>query len=209
MNLLDFLSSVSCITGIFIVVYAIVERKSLSRFLSVEDLGKLESDSGELSEVLIFARLIENPSGSLAKAVENNLSKGVKYSFLVSNSNAKEEINSYYKIFKALAEIVSAKNGRKIISNDMVSIKRLPYDWPDVPYIFYTYRKKIGEEKIEEVVAYRGNQKGEGIADFYEKLPSSQSKSIKLALLSGAPGPIIQSGNDNNVTPISDAKSRL
>lgn len=209
MSLLDFLSWVSCITGIFLIIYVIVERKSLSRFVSVEDLGKLELDSGELIEVLVLASLVEYPSGSLAEAVENNFSKGVKYSFLVSNSNAEKELDRYYKIFKDLAEIASEKSGKKIRSSHMVNIKCLPYDWPDVPYIFYTYRKKIGEEEIEEeVVAYRGNQKGEGIADFYEKLPSSQSESIKLTLLSGAPISIIQSGNDNNVTPISKAKSR-
>ena len=92
MNLLDFLSSVSCITGILIIGYAIVERKSLSRFVSVEDIADVEIDSSRLIEVLVVAHLIERPSGRLAKAVENNFSKGVKYSFLVSHSNAQEQI---------------------------------------------------------------------------------------------------------------------
>ncbi len=178
----------------FMLGYVIFHFKNISRFISSKNLGIFERDLPGLKQVIVLANQVEKPSNTLAEAVEDNFKEGVKYLFLVSKSKAESELEGYYLIFEALAKIVRKKSNVKIATNELVEIKRLPYDWPDVPYIFYQFQNSEKDGNIY-TIAFKGNQKGEGIAAFYEKLSPSHSESLALALLAEAPSGICKDIN--------------
>ena len=153
--------------------------------MSKRDIGIFERDLPNLKQVVVVANKIEKPDSAFSDAIEDNFGKKVKYLFLISDSNADTELKGYYLIFQALAQKVSEENDHPIPIDTLVEIKKLSYDWPDVPYIFYQYEPDKSSGRL--TIAFRGNQKGEGIADFYEKLAPSHSKAIVTALLSEAP----------------------
>lgn len=188
MILLDILTVVAFLISAGVVSYTVFYRHKLSRFISVEKLGIIERDLPNLKQVIVVADRVEKPSSTLEEAVEDNFREGVKYLFLVSHSSAEQELTGYFLIFEALAKIALSGSRKNVNIRDFVEIKRLPYDWPDVPYIFYQYSPDDTENRY--TVAFRGNEKGEGIADFYEQLSSSNSLAIKLALLAEAPAEI-------------------
>jgi hypothetical protein len=88
-------------------------------------------------------------------------------------------------MFEALARIAAEKSKENILASELVNIKRLPYEWPDVPYIFYRFKKTHDSDVC--VLGFRGNQKKEGIADYYERLSYSHSQAMVSALLAEAP----------------------
>lgn len=134
--------------------------------------------------MFVVADCVERPSGTLQEAVEDNFREGVKYLFLVSHKRAEKELKGYILIFEALAEKVIAESNQQLEVEELVQIRNLTYDWPDVPYIFYQYTSESGELLT---TAFRGNQRGEGIARAYEQLPTTMSIAIISALLAQAP----------------------
>jgi len=172
----------------FVLLYSFIFQNKISRFIKVDELGIIEKDLVGLVQVVVVANEVERPTSTLQEAVEANFGEGVKYLFLISNSRADKALNGYYKIFKALAEISISNKDEDFDIKSLVEIKRLPYDWPDVPYIFYQFIKEDSDER--HTVAFRGNQKGEGVANYYEQLPLSHSKAIVMALLAEAPSEI-------------------
>lgn len=183
--------------AIGIVIYTFSNRHRIARFIPVSHLGIIERDLKNLRTVIVLADRIEKPSGALEDAVENNFSEKVHYMFLVSQKRAEKEINGYFLIFKALAQKAISEMTEPIEIKSLISIRKLTYDWPDVPYIFYQYEKNPGEIST---IAFRGNQRGEGIADAYEQLKDSHSLAIASALLAAAPEEITA---DLNIVPIS------
>lgn len=184
--IIDIISIMPFGAAALMLAYIGLRKDKLSRFKPVEKLGIYEKDLQGLESVIVVANTIERPEGNLMEAVEDNFREGVKYLFLISQSNAEDELRRYYLIFKALAEKALAENnsGLRLIS-ELVEIRKLPYDWPDVPHIFYQYRVNGSEEILTS--AFRGNQKREGIADYYERLSESQSTALILALMREAP----------------------
>ena len=137
----------------------------LKTFLSVKELGKLEGSIENLSEIIIIADRIEEPTNELYLSVKENLKKGVKYTFLISGSKYDSELNSYIKIFQAIAEVIK----RKFNTADLIEIHPISFDWNNYPYIFYRYIESLsGSPKI---FAYMGTQLKEGIAEEYELMP--------------------------------------
>lgn len=208
MMLLDILTVVVFVILAGVVSYTVFHRHKLSRFIPVEKLGSIERDFSNLKQVIVVADRVEKPSSTLEKAVEHNITHGVKYLFLVSNSTAEQELTGYFLIFEALAKIALSKSGKNVNIREFVEIKRLPYDWPDAPYIFYQYSPDDTDERY--TVVFRGNQKGEGISDFYEQLSSSNSKAIKLAVLEEAPAEIRANLKlvDNTISEISQSAAQ-
>lgn len=208
MLLLDILTVVAFVISAGVLTYTVVNRRKLWRFRSVERLAIVERDLPNLKQVIVVADRLEKPSSTLEDAVEDNFKKGVKYLFLVSHSTAERELTGYFLIFEALAKIALSESGKNVNIRDHVEIKRLPYDWPDVPYIFYQYSPDDTDERY--TVAFRGNEKGEGIAEFYEHLSSSSSKAIIMALLAEAPAEIRANLKlvDNTVSEISQSAAQ-
>lgn len=151
------------------------------RYLTLEQLGNLESSVPNLVRVMIVANKIEKPEGPLGQAVEENFAKRVKYLFLVSGSTAEHEKVGYYKIFEAYQEIKSP--GEKL-----VDIKALPFEWDDYPIIFY----QCMDEDNPAVIAFRGSDIREGITRYYERVPAEYAHTIAKSLLADAPKNIDQ-----------------
>lgn len=185
MTLTNIISYIPFIIGIGILIFTIYNRDRISRFIHIKNLSKVEYGYFKnLKRVIVVANQVEKPLGSLEDAVENNFKKNVKYTFLISKERAKKEINGYYLLFEALAKKAIAEMEEKVRINELIEIKNLTYNWPDVPYLFYQYETEGGEILT---TAFRGNQKGEGIADAYEQLKDTHSLAIASALLAEAP----------------------
>ncbi len=181
----EILTYVALLNASTIFIYTFLKRKRLSNFISLKDIGVFERDLKNLKQVIVVASKVEKPSSTLAEAVEDNFIEGVKYLFLVSKSSAEKELNGYYLIFEALAKIASNKVDRKINVKELVEIKKLEYDWLDFPLIIYQFES--GENaKARISIAFKGNQKGEGIADYYERLDPRHSESFINSLLANA-----------------------
>ena len=174
----------------FVLLYSFIFLNKISRFIKADKLGIIEKDLVGLVQVVVVAHAVEEPTNTLLKAVKANCLREVpvKYLFLISQSQADSALSGYYKMFTTIVEIAFAERGDNLDLADYVQIKRLPYDWPDVPYIFYQCTKKDSNER--HTVAFRGNQRGEGIADYYERLPVSRTKATFMPLLTEAPSEI-------------------
>lgn len=183
--MLEFLTYASFALAGFVILFSFFFRNKISRFIRVDKLGVIERDLSGLVQVVVVANEVEKPTSTLQSAVEENFKKGVKYLFLVSNSNAISAVNGYYNIFEALAKISKPDYVNNFDIDSILEIKRLPYDWPDVPYIFYQYIQKKSSQST--ITAFRGNQKGEGIADYYEQVSALRAEAMFLSLLNEAP----------------------
>mgnify|MGYP003434034837 FL=1 len=148
----------------------------LNRHLSVKELGLIEGRIADLNEVIVIADRIEEPIHELYSSVKENLKKGVKYIFLISEHKYENEKNSYWKIFQAIGEAV--KHNYKIENH--IEIYSLNFDWEDYPYVFYRY--KDADTNKQKAFAYMGTQLREGIADEYELInPTIARKMLELA----------------------------
>lgn len=185
MSLVDLLASGAFILASVGLFVALRYRHKFSRFISVKRLGLIERDFPDLKQVIVVANKVERPHSTLEEAVEDNFRQHVKYLFLVSNSHAEQELSGYYLIFEALAKIAIRDENQQLNIRDLVDIRRLPYDWPDFPYIIYQYIPPGNETRY--TIAYRGNKRGEGIADYYERLHPRHSEAFIRALLAEAP----------------------
>ena len=188
MNITNVLAVLMFGIAAYVFYYTTTHHTQIARFISVKKMGLIERDFPNLKQVIVVADNVEKPSGTLGDAVEDNFREKVKYLFLVSKSRADRELNGYFLMFEALAKKAIAEMDGSIMLRDLVEIRRLSYDWPDVPYIFYQYA--IGDSDERLTTAFRGNQKKEGIADAYEHLAAAHSQAIALALLAEAPAEI-------------------
>lgn len=182
--------------------------RGLPSVIDVNELGRIEGGLDGLREVIVLADHIEPPTDDLRKAVERNFERGVKYSFVVSQSRAEQEVDSYYRIFEALAEIVSRRSGAKVGARDLVSIQQLPYDWIDEPHVFYKIpdRRRPGEMRY---IAVQGNQRSEGIADYYRVVEPARAHMIARGIMSDAPGSITVSRAEVAESNVLEFKDRL
>jgi hypothetical protein len=127
--------------------------------VTADELGALEEGLPGLYQVLVIAHRIEDPVGKLGNAVVSNLRNNIPYTFLLSQSQAENELGGYFGIFQRYAELANPDRP----ASDFVKIKKLNMEWNDYPYVLYYIRGS----KREAVVAYEGTQPNEGIADEY------------------------------------------
>jgi hypothetical protein len=177
------LITAAMIAGYFLVRYP---HRGLRSILTVDDFGRLEAGIQSLEQVIVVADHVEPPQHELQRAVEQNFRRGTRYMFLVSKSNWEDEREKYYLMFESLARIAIKMSGKPLTVRDLVTIQPLPYEWPDVPHVFY----KIRDEGGIRYVALRGNQAKEGIADFYSYLNPDYAHMRARSILSDVPAPI-------------------
>jgi hypothetical protein len=91
-----------------------------------------------------------------------------------------------YRIFEVLARMASDEQPGSREITKLLDIKALPYEWDDTPYIFYELFEPDRPD-VRRIVAVRGNQFKEGIADGYSKVDPRSARSIVRAVMSGAP----------------------
>jgi hypothetical protein len=179
--------------------------RGLRGILDLGQLAVIEGNAKSLVRVIVIAEHVEDPHDALLEAVKRNLALGVRYLFLVSKSHAQSELDKYFKIFQAYADVVgnSTKGGS---ARELVQIRQLPHNWDDAPHIFYEVRGP--GDASSQFMAYRGNQIGRGIARYYTAVPACYAHTIARAILSEAPQLIdvsIDQFPRGNVTPISQA----
>lgn len=146
-------------------------------------LGMLEGWIKGLKYVIVMAHKIEEPTDSLQKAVKSNFANRVKYSFMISGSNWKNERHRYYRIFETYAIIAIDDNkGINIPLKELIEIKPLKFEWIDYPYIFYRFQKSSKSRLY--TIGLRGTEIKEGIANHYVFLDPLLAHTIAQAVLS-------------------------
>ncbi|HEY2975317.1 MAG TPA: hypothetical protein VGJ48_22565 [Pyrinomonadaceae bacterium] len=186
MQVVDVLLLIAAV-GIIFVAWRLLRdpRKLLKDFIPVSELGLYEGSLATLERAVIVAHRIENPEDSLREAVRNNIGRGVHYLFLVSRSKFADEKQLGYQLFAVFVDMVlrDGKSGAKV--EDFLEIRPLPYDWEDTPYIFYELRE---EERrgVRRIIALRGNQKREGIAEGYFKVDPPFARTIYRSVILSA-----------------------
>lgn len=150
-------------------------------------LGQIEGSLKGLIKVIVAAHRVEEPQNALRVAVKKNLVRNVEYLFLVSKSRSVNERDGWINMFVAIAKVVLAEAGSQLKPRDLIHISHLAHEWKDTPYVFYQTETSSGQMSV---VAFRGNQVGEGIAEKYTRLPSHLAYTIANAILSDAPKPM-------------------
>jgi hypothetical protein len=149
--------------------------------MRLEDMSALEKSINNLSDVIIVCHQIEEPKGELLNAVKENLSRGVRYTFLVSRDCYQLEKNRYFQFFVTTANILSETLATPIKVRDLVRIKPLRTNWNDSPYIFYKARK--GDDSLLTIV-FRGDEMNQGICEVYNLIDPSVAPAIYNLLVS-------------------------
>jgi hypothetical protein len=147
----------------------------------IDEISTLEKSIDYLSEIIIVCHQVERPEGKLLDAVEENLARGIRYTFLVSRDSYQLEVNRYYQFFVTIANIVSETTNHPIRASELVRIKPLRINWNDSPYIFYRTKR---EENIQATIVFRGNSLNQGICKVYNLLDHSIAPAIYNLLLS-------------------------
>ncbi|MCK4785070.1 MAG: hypothetical protein KAV87_15065 [Desulfobacteraceae bacterium] len=190
LELLTYIPFVVAVFLVFCILFSLHKTRNTSQFIKSDKLGIIERDLVNLVQVVVVAHTVEMPTSTLLKAVEANFLREVpvKYLFLISQSQGDNALSGYFKMFTAIAEIALAKREDNLDPVDYVKIKRLSYDWTTVPYIFYQCADK--DSSLKRTITFRGNQKCEGIANYYKQVSSASV--MAQAILSGAPEEIFK-----------------
>jgi hypothetical protein len=185
MKLLNILSwsgaALSFLVFILSILKAINNRKlliikSLPSDISVNELGKIESSIRDLCDVFVPCHQVERPHGLLLEAVESNMKRGVRYTFLVSQSRYSSEKDRYFRIFQAIAEMVVKEIGGISSLENLIRIRPLRGEWLNYPYVFYKTKKDIND--LEATIVYRGTEEQRGICKAYKLVDSEIAPTI-------------------------------
>jgi len=147
--------------------------------ITVSELGDIERDLVDLRETIIVAHRIEKPEKHLRAAVEDNFQQGVRYVFVVSESelqNAATNEKIFHAIFTFAQETAPLEGPNSKIRSrtfeELFAIRALRGEWQSWPYIFY----RCGSPT--NTIAFRGDQLREGIAENYVQLSGADAASI-------------------------------
>jgi hypothetical protein len=149
-----------------------------------EEIGNIEEQLWRCKEVILVADKIQVPTRDDAKeiliALIDNFIDGVQYNFLVPDEYYKKYedkiTNRYRRIIKLAADF-----SQKEIVTELFKIHPYPHAKlePDYPYLFYRYETDEGDE----IIAFRGEDLGEGIAEQYRRIEPEVARSFLLRAL--------------------------
>jgi len=156
--------------------------------LTLAELGEFEECLPRLREVIVVAHRVEDPQESLRAAVQDNFQEGVRYQFVVSNSQFHASSDKYEEFFRAIytvAKAIPAKPGRELAIqqkrfDDLFALRSLRGEWGSWPYVFYRFNDTDGSVRT---IAVRGDQLREGIAENYIQLSAIDALTIYNACL--------------------------
>lgn len=165
-----------------------------SGWLVVNEMGIIERDLRNLKEVIVLADTIERPYSLLLDAVIDNFSEDVVYRFFVSAESYDSCRTTFYPVFRsyidASKEIKAQQKEPASLTDELCHIYKLPFKRMDYPFIFYCYGDN-GSSRPMHVIAFRGCDKGRGIAQQYRRLERGEAHSLLAATF----GPLIGAGN--------------
>lgn len=174
MSLVSYLSLAILVIGfvaLFVILWAF--RRSPANldesiWLSSDEIGKIERDLRNLQDVFIVADQIETPTQMLRDAVVDNIMENVRYHFIVPAKNYEWCVEHVFPTLQATENFARRASGSTNLSESpLVSISALSFSRHDYPYIFYVY----GADKAEkDVIAFRGDEVGRGIAEVYRRV---------------------------------------
>lgn len=151
--------------------------------LDGSELGLFESGIENLRRVIVLSHCVERPTDALLNAVERNFANGVHYTFLVSKSQRDSALDGYIRWFEAIADVACSTSNMGQ-AESLIDIQHLDIEWNDYPQIFYFYGQ---DESKPNVIALKGTQRKEGIADSYVVQPIDESYTLIQAILSDRP----------------------
>ena len=160
------------------------QRVLKKQLIPAKVFGDIEKNISDLKEVIVVAHRIEEPQESLRAAVQDNFQEGVRYTFLVSQSEHSSASKTYTEFFKAIfviAKQLAPESGdhskiRTLEFNDLFAVRALRGEWGSWSYVFYRYNGISGTPL--KMVAFRGDQLREGIAENYVELSAADALSI-------------------------------
>ena len=147
-------------------------------WLSDDEVGLIERDIENLKEVIVLADRIEEPTrtGLIRAALLDNFMDGVRYTFIISPESYETTSDKFYEYYRALIKVAAATQGAVISSDeDLCHILPLRFERQDYPYIFYKFQ---GLGHGDEVIAFRGDEIGRGIANEYRRLEPEVAYSV-------------------------------
>jgi hypothetical protein len=159
-------------------------RHLVKGFLSIKELGVYEAQLPSLTRAIIVAHRIEAPKDSLHEAVKRNIKRGVKYTFLVSPSRYKENKELGFLYFETIAKMAIQEDHKDFVLSDVIEIRPLTFEWEDAPYIFYEVNEK-DRPGVLHVLAVKGNQDREGIAEGYTEVHPASARTLHRAVVIG------------------------
>ncbi|HXI25622.1 MAG TPA: hypothetical protein VNG71_17275 [Pyrinomonadaceae bacterium] len=163
------------------------------RWLTRENWAEFERTVQNLITVIVVAHRVSSPDGRLYEAVRDNMQRGVRYKFLISNSTAQPQENVWYGIFELIAKGLEAEGLLNGNVEDAVEILKLPEEWDDYPYVFYLSGTRIGKiEKIDRTVAFRGTDQKKGICNSYKEVSPEEAHTLARVIMQGAPDHIVE-----------------
>lgn len=183
MLLAGFIFLAIVVAGISVAGYYLLRfpERGLPGRLNVRDLGRIEGALPALQRVIVIADQVEDPADELRKAVKKNLANGVHYLFLISKSRGQMELDGYYRILRR-----SPQSSRDT-SKQMGQERWISKSYPTIGRIIPTCFMKLKTRQAASFVAFRGNERKEGIAEFYSPVDARYAYTIARAVLSEAP----------------------
>lgn len=147
-------------------------------WLSDDEVGLIERDIEYLEDVIVLADRIEEPTltGLIRAALLDNFMEGVRYTFIISPENYETTSERFYEYYRALIKVAAGTQGAKISGDeDLCHILSFRFERQDYPYIFYKFQ---GLGHGDEVIAFRGDEIGRGIANEYRRLEPEVAYSV-------------------------------
>jgi len=151
------------------------------RYLSLRTFADCEHELSGVSRVVVICSHVEKPTSKLASAVIDNFGQGIKYEFFVGKGGAGTiELQNYYSWFQALFSAAAQIDGnsKKVLFQDVFSVRLLDIPWRGSPYVFHVSEKKSNGHENEVVYAYRGLDLTSGISKFYERVSLQEAMTI-------------------------------
>lgn len=178
---------ISLLIGIF--VFLSIRKQPVfttqSEWIATNEMGIIERDLYNLKEVILIADSVYVPNKNDYKEIYlsliDNFFEGVNYNFLVPQNYYDENYSKIIEMYENIRKLTSSLAGERN-SIGYFKLHKYPFDKTesDYPYLFYRYKN---DNQIDEILAFRGEDVGVGIANNYRRLEPEISKSMLLKAL--------------------------
>lgn len=163
-----------------------------SQWLSKSELGTFERLLRNCEEVILVADEIQVPTVEAEReiwmALVDNFMEGVRYNFVVPAHYYEANHDSIRKKYQNIIRIAQDAAPSAGLSEALFSIYAQPFRRvrKDYPYLFYRFRTPTEDSQI---VAFRGEDIGRGIAENYRRLEPEVAETLLHNSLSFIYGP--------------------
>ncbi len=156
-----------------------------SAWITKKELGELEEKLWKCKEVILVADKVEVPTRDSAKeiliAIVDNFIDGVEYNFLVPEEYFAEYSKFINERYAHIIDLASDFSDTEV-NKSLFKLHSYPYIKveADYPYLFYRFETESGDD---EILAFRGEDIGEGISEEYRRMEPELARSFLLRAL--------------------------